>query len=618
MPRPSSSSIAAADAVLWTALDPGVQTLPQPVPAGLCELPLARLSRYEPKVDPTTGRLPEEEWVHVHRLRALTGQWYAVRIAGDAELGLPRAGDWPVLMAVVRLFEEAGWQSNTLTDVSIRRVLATMGVTGGGKMIRRVRDALLRFAQVRVLVVPIAAAADPAAALAALPAGDETPASAGDADGDGGGDTGTAALWAPGRVEARRRAVRRADRGSPGDAERAAPSTGLSTGVLDVVWRDDSIERITVADAWRPRGGVTPTAWIDYGRYFALSDPVAQRLYQLLAGAVARGEAAPLEQSVDWLRSALGMSARFKRSRVLEYLSGAFAELRAAEILGDVTLEPPGRGAERVIAMPGPVLQAAQLYAGLTLEVPRDVRVQLAVLQRLGVHRAEAERLLRTDPAQTYEVLCWVLYAQRHEPEAIRDPGPYIRKAVAEGYRFAKPAYLRWRAGVQQRSLDLVRARVERADRAAHALESPIAGNVPGNVAVAAGALGAGEASSAGAAPDAAEVSPVPPTFTLPGADADAGALWAGIAAELRRHAGPRDLRLLWVTTQLDQVAGARLVDDVLVCATPDLALRAWMAGDAGRALLEELAGALTAGAVARVVVRVPGDVERPVDGLGA
>ena len=67
-------------------------------------------------------------------------------------------------MAVVRLFEEAGWQSNTLADVSIRRLLATMGVTGGGKMVRRVRDALLRFAQVRVLVVPIAPAADPAAA----------------------------------------------------------------------------------------------------------------------------------------------------------------------------------------------------------------------------------------------------------------------------------------------------------------------------------------------------------------------------------------------------------------------------------------------------------------------
>jgi len=596
MPRPTTSSIAAADAVLWTALDPGVRALPQPVPAGLCELPLARLSRYEPRIDPATGRLPEEEWVHVHRLRALTGQWYAVRIAGDAELGLPRAGDWPVLMAVVRLFEEAGWQSNTLTDVSIRRVLATMGVTGGGKMIRRVRDALLRFAQVRVLVVPIAAATDPAVALAALPAGsggDGAPADAGHTT----GDTGTAALWAPGRVDARGRSARRTDRG---DAERAAaPSAGLSTGVLDVVWRDDSIERITVADAWRPRGGVTPTAWIDYGRYFALSDPVAQRLYQLFAGAVARGEAAPLEQSVDWLRSALGMSARFKRSRVLEYLSGAFAELRAAEILSDVTLEPPGRGAERVIAMPGPVLQAAQLYAGLTLEVPRDARVQLAVLQRLGVHRAEAERLLRTDPAQTYGVLCWVLYVQRHEPEAIRDPGPYIRKAVAEGYRFAKPAYLRWRAGVQQRSLDLVRARAERIEQT----ERPGRALLP--------------AASPDVVPtDGGDVAPpAVPLFTLPDACADAGALWAGIAAELRRRAGPRDLRLLWVTTQLDQVAGARLVDDALVCATPDHALRIWMTGDAGRALLDEIAGALTSGAVTRVVVRVPGDVGRSVEG---
>jgi hypothetical protein len=210
MSRPTSSPITAADAVLWTALDSGVRSLPQPVPAGLCELPLARMSRYEPKPDPATGKLPDEEWVHVHRLRALTGQWYAVRIAGDAELGLPRAGDWPVLMAVVRLFEETGWQSNTLTDVSIRRLLATMGVSGGGKMIRRVRDALVRFAQVRVLVVPIAAAADPAAALAELAApadaGPEADAALRDAavsDAPAGGSpagdgaTGVPALWTP-------------------------------------------------------------------------------------------------------------------------------------------------------------------------------------------------------------------------------------------------------------------------------------------------------------------------------------------------------------------------------------------------------------------------------------
>src|SRR5688500_363789 len=92
--------IGAADAVLWTALTPGVRTLPTPVPAGLCELPLARLSRYDARPDPRTGRLPEDEWLHIHRVRALTGQWYGVRIAGDAQLGLPRAGDWPVLMAV--------------------------------------------------------------------------------------------------------------------------------------------------------------------------------------------------------------------------------------------------------------------------------------------------------------------------------------------------------------------------------------------------------------------------------------------------------------------------------------------------------------------------------------
>jgi hypothetical protein len=355
--------------------------------------------------------------VHVHRLRALTGQWYAVRVAGDAELGLPRAGDWPVLMAVLRLFEEAGWQGNTLADVSIRRLLATMGVTGGGKMVRRVRDALVRFAQVRVLVVPIAAAADPAEAFAELAAPADAAAERTDAAADGG--AGVPALWSPGRVGAGRR-VRRAERGeAAGGAPGGPAGAGLATGVLDVVWRDDTIERITVADAWRPRGGPTPTAWIDYARYFALGDPVAQRLYQLLAGMVARGEAAPLEQSLDWLQSALGLSPRFKRSRVLEYLSGAVAELQAAEVLGEVVIEPAGRGADRVVMMPGPVLEAARLFAGLALEVPADARVQLAVLQRLGVHRAEAERLLRADPAQTYEVLCWVLYAQRHEPESI-------------------------------------------------------------------------------------------------------------------------------------------------------------------------------------------------------
>jgi hypothetical protein len=418
--------------------------------------------------------------------------------------------------------------------------------------------------------------------------------------------------------------VRRAERGEGRQAPAAegagAPATGagLSTGVIDVAWRDDTIERITVADAWRPRGGVTPTAWIDYGVYFGLSDPVAQRLYQLFAGAVARGEAAPLEQSLDWLRSALGLSARFKRSRVLEYLSAAFAELQAAEVLGDVVFAPAGRDASRVVAMPGPVLEAARLFAGLALEVPADARVQLAVLQRLGVHRAEAERLLRADPAQTYEVLCWVLYAQRHEPESIRDPGPYIRKAVAEGYRFAKPAYLRWRSGVQQRSLDLVRARAERgAGRAAGLLGAGPSAAAPASDVPNAASAAAPDASAADAAPSGGAVGAGGSGaggFALAGADPDAGALWAAVAAELRRRVGPRDLRLLWVTTQLDQVAGARLAAGALVCATPDLALRAWAAGDTGRALLDGIVAAVTGGAVGRVVVRVPGEVDRPVD----
>jgi hypothetical protein len=226
--------------------------------------------------------------------------------------------------------------------------------------------------------------------------------------------------------------------------------------------------------------------------------------------------------------------------------------------------------------------------------------VLLAVLQRLGVHRAEAERLLRADPAQTYEVVCWVLYAQRHEPESIRDPGPYVRKAVAEGYRFAKPAYLKWRTGVQARALDLVRARATRAadpaPTATAATLPPAVDGAPISVPV------------ANAAEPAAEA---PAGYAFAGADADAAALWDGVCAELRRQAGPRDLRLLWVTTQLHLVAGARLEGAALVCVTPDLAMRTWMGAPEGRALLGALAAGLTAGAVNEVVARLPGDLDR-------
>ncbi len=587
MTRPAVSSPSTAAAVLWTALDQGVRALPLPAPAGLCELPLARLSRYEPKSDPATGRLAEEEWLHVHRVRALSGQWFAVRIAGDAALGLPRAGDWPILMAVVRLFDEAGWASNTLTDVSIRRLLATMGVTGGGKMIRRVRDALLRFAQVRVLLAPMAAAADPTDALTELLEA-ETTGSEGAA-----GNAPAPALWAPAALDRTPARARRRDAdAAPGDARPSG--RGTATGVLDVTWRDDTIDRITLADVWRPRAGATATTWMDYERYFALTDPVAQRLYQLYAGAAARGEPIPVEHDLDWLRSALGLSPRFKRSRVLEYLAGATAELRAAGILGDVFVEPPGRAAERLVAMPGPVLEAARLFAGLSLEVPRDSRVQLAALQALGVHRAEAERLLRADPTQVYEVLCYVLYARRHEPEAIRDPGAYVRRAVTEGYRFAKPGYQTWRAGVQRRSLDLVRARAERpAVDVAPAPEPAVAAPLDQAIPV---------APANAAAPAVGD------------GDADAAALWTGVADEVRRRVGPRELRLLWVTTQLHRVTGARLEGAALVCAVPDLELRAWAASDAGRTLLGDAVAALTGGAVSRVVARLPGDVERSVE----
>jgi hypothetical protein len=170
MSRSPPSSVTAADAALWTALDPGVQALPQPVPAGLCELPLARLSRYEPKPDPTTGRLPDEEWVHVHRLRALTGQWYAGargrrRRARAAARG--RLAGAHGRAPAVRGGGLAGQHARRREHPPPAR---HDGRDRGGKMVRRVRDALVRFAQVRVLVVPIAAAADPAEAFAELAA----------------------------------------------------------------------------------------------------------------------------------------------------------------------------------------------------------------------------------------------------------------------------------------------------------------------------------------------------------------------------------------------------------------------------------------------------------------
>jgi hypothetical protein len=69
------------------------------------------------------------------------------------------------------------------------------------------------------------------------------------------------------------------------------------------------------------------------------------------------------------------------------------------------------------------------------------------------------------------------------------------------------------------------------------------------------------------------------------------------------------------VSTQLHRAAGARVEGEALVCATPDVDLRIWMAGDAGQALLAELVSALTGGSVRRVVPRLPGEVERTVEG---
>jgi hypothetical protein len=522
MSRPTSSPITAADAVLWTALDSGVRSLPQPVPAGLCELPLARMSRYEPKPDPTTGRLPDEEWVHVHRLRALTGQWYAVRVAGDAELGLPRAGDWPVLMAVLRLFEEAGWQGNTLADVSIRRLLATMGVTGGGKMVRRVRDALVRFAQVRVLVVPIAAAADPAEAFAELAAPADAAAETTDSAADGG--AGVPALWSPGRVGAGRR-VRRAERGeTAGGAPGAAPGAGLSTGVLDVVWRDDTIERITVADAWRPRGGVTPTAWIDYARYFALTDPVAQRLYQLFAGAVARGEAAPLEQSLDWLP----VGARPERALQAEPRARVpdrrVRELQARRSSARWCSSRPGAAPSGWWRCPGRCCRPRSCSPGSRSRCPATCGCSSRCCSGWA---CTAPRPSGCCAPTRADVRGAVLGAVRAAPRAESDP----RSGAVHPQGGGRGVPLR-QAGVP----------------------AVAAG---GAAALARPGAGAGRSArpppprwpaATPAAPVACAVSPVGPRdeiacaapvgFTLAGADADAGALWAAIAAELRRGWG--------------------------------------------------------------------------------
>jgi hypothetical protein len=425
----------------------GIPALPQPIPAGALTLPLFRAAVKLPKAGPD-GMLPESAW----RTQVVVAESSADRvvlyeITGHPKLGLPYGSDGDVMLAVMALADGVDDATgrprvNPMTGEflapSANQILGVLGLSPSGQQYERVRAALARLAFVRIAGTRLRRLDEAPAHLepVVLNAGNAltslTPPSRKEASGSG--------------MTGRRSRRGAAAAGQLADvlAERGGgtwiPEVEKVDWLLAYEVRREFDRRIT-GESWISKLQINPAllaqgehgwvGWVDCRTHAALN-PVAKRLYQLVALATARQAA--LRFDVATLRQLCGMAER-KPAEIRDDLLRAAHELQAHDIIEGAEAVSPRRGQYALYLTPGLRLRVAGWLRGVgTLDLT-ERRVQRMLLASCDVAPATADRLVRQAAGRVHQMLAVVLY-RRDRNRPVQNPARYIEDGVAQGWSY--------------------------------------------------------------------------------------------------------------------------------------------------------------------------------------
>lgn len=346
--------------------------------------------------------LDREWWQREHRVRdRRTGREHVVTVEGHPSLGLPRASDQGVLIALATLIAEdrervhRGEPSRIVdgefTAITVAEVLRAMGYDAdkvGSEKRRAVRAALRRFGYVRLTYRSdvIRHTGEHAAELRAKSPAEVAPL-------------------------------------VPATTRLAEWTSEEVTWLLDYKWRYDP----RTGETWITRLRLNPlfldqltsgwVAWVSSSVYHGLKSPLARHLYVFLAGhAALRHELTRFDFSMAEVVEGLALPLKREAWRYLSWLEPVLTELEDAGILRGHHVER-ARGTFTLRLDAGPILFLGHYLRGTSLALAHEDRMLFAFLSYAGFEPKDAHALIAEEPDVVRSALLYTMYVQERTPE---------------------------------------------------------------------------------------------------------------------------------------------------------------------------------------------------------
>lgn len=409
--------------------DPLALFVPERYLVGTVPLPLYLLELVPGSVKADYERTPtgtvanEADRIRRRTVRYPGGVRVDIEVHGDQVRGLPTTFDYDYFLALCRIADEGGVDSQGyFVDPGYRAVLRAAGRSDdaiGGEQVEAVKRAFARFGG---LILYTKLDVDYSQTSTQVRAGTRHPL---------------------------------VPDGAPPVREREGKHWVLEYDVEAERRRNasyNSIERLRINPLWLDQAAAGIAAWMDVELHNSLRSGYAKRLLQLFTIRAARGWRAfdPLVLDLRELYELLEVPPmQWGKTQTRTGVAAALTLLAEQGVLGQADVTKLGKGRYEVRLAAGERLLAAGYQRGTGTTDGLADRMLLWHLRALSFSPQQARELVRTRPDQVRTVLRRVYYLQAvkgglSNGRPVEDWAAWTRAAIEGEYAFGEPEWSRW------------------------------------------------------------------------------------------------------------------------------------------------------------------------------
>lgn len=378
-----------------------VSRLPSPLPLDLAELPIIRAVQ-QLELSGTQGMLPEP--AYRTRIELVEGRTrFEITIEGSTTHGLPYGLDGEILHAIFTLYDQFG-SDGVLHDVSFRRIADVLGKSWNSELGDRIRGALFRLGNVRIIgrIQPDHELA------AAIERGEATP--------------------------------------TPPATRRAELKSATVQNIINVSYIDVDgeswLDHIEINSIFVEQGITGWLAWIDLPLYAQIGRPIAQRLYEIAASQCAKGRPAPWTLPVERVTASCAIPVprtTVEAGKIRANLKANGEALVQAGVLRSFEVKKVRPKVYQVEMTPGPALDPALMLRGVGTLDGQETRILLMLLGSIGITGATARRIVQDKHEAAYWALAYLRYVREELPERdqIENPAGFVRRILDDNRNLA-------------------------------------------------------------------------------------------------------------------------------------------------------------------------------------